>query len=73
MAVKYGYELFMNYYCYYETIQEPFGCTDKPAEKHRWLICCERKIMFRLKKKNKLKRRIISSAPNLTLQVLHQT
>jgi hypothetical protein len=29
---------------------EPFGCADKPAEKHCWLICCERKILFRLKK-----------------------
>jgi hypothetical protein len=29
----------------------PFGWPDKPAEKHRWLICCERKILFRLKKK----------------------
>jgi hypothetical protein len=29
----------------------PFGWTDKPPEKHCWLICCERKkIMFRLKK-----------------------
>jgi hypothetical protein len=28
----------------------PFGCADKPAEKHRLLICCERKILFRLKK-----------------------
>jgi hypothetical protein len=27
----------------------PFGCADKPAEKHCWLICCERKILFRLK------------------------
>jgi hypothetical protein len=24
----------------------PFGCADKPAEKHCWLICCERKILF---------------------------
>jgi hypothetical protein len=28
----------------------PFGCADKPAEKHCWLICCERKTPFRLKK-----------------------
>jgi hypothetical protein len=28
----------------------PFGCADKPAEKYCWLICCERKILFRLKK-----------------------
>jgi hypothetical protein len=28
----------------------PFGCADKPAEKHCWLICCERKTLFRLKK-----------------------
>jgi hypothetical protein len=28
----------------------PFGYADKPAEKHCWLICCERKILFRLKK-----------------------
>jgi hypothetical protein len=27
-----------------------FGWADKPAEKHCWLICCERKILFRLKK-----------------------
>jgi hypothetical protein len=31
----------------------PFGCADKPAEKHCWLICCERKILFRLKKQAK--------------------
>jgi hypothetical protein len=24
----------------------PFGYTDKPAEKHCWLISCERKILF---------------------------
>jgi hypothetical protein len=29
---------------------EPFGWNYKPAEKHRWLIFCERKILFRLKK-----------------------
>jgi hypothetical protein len=29
---------------------ELFGCADKPAEKHCWLICRERKILFRLKK-----------------------
>jgi Uri superfamily endonuclease len=28
----------------------PFGCADKPAEKHYWLIYCERKILFQLKK-----------------------
>jgi hypothetical protein len=28
----------------------PFGCADKPAEKHCWIICCERKILFQLKK-----------------------
>jgi hypothetical protein len=27
-----------------------FGCADKPVEKQCWLICCERKILFRLKK-----------------------
>jgi hypothetical protein len=27
-----------------------FDCADKPAEKHSWLICGERKILFRLKK-----------------------
>jgi hypothetical protein len=27
-----------------------FGCADKPAEKHYWLICCERKTLFWLKK-----------------------
>jgi hypothetical protein len=30
-----------------------FGCDDKLAEKHCWLICCERKILFW--QKNKLK------------------
>jgi hypothetical protein len=30
-----------------------FGCANKPAEKHYWLICCERKILFRLKKQAK--------------------
>jgi hypothetical protein len=33
------------------TTTAPFGYADKPAEKHCWLICCERKILFRLKKK----------------------
>jgi hypothetical protein len=28
----------------------PFGCADKPAKKHCWLICWERKTMFWLKK-----------------------
>jgi hypothetical protein len=28
----------------------PFGWNYKPAEKHFWLIFCERKILFRLKK-----------------------
>jgi hypothetical protein len=28
----------------------PFGCANKSAEKHYWLICCERKTLFRLKK-----------------------
>jgi hypothetical protein len=28
-----------------------FGCADKPAEKHCWLICWERKILFWLEKK----------------------
>jgi hypothetical protein len=31
-------------------IMKPFGCADKPTEKHCWLICYERKILFRLKK-----------------------
>jgi hypothetical protein len=30
-----------------------FGCADKPAEKHCWLICYERKILFQLKKQAK--------------------
>jgi hypothetical protein len=30
----------------------PFGWADKSAEKHCWLICCERKILFRLKKQS---------------------
>jgi hypothetical protein len=30
-------------------LMEPFGYADKPAEKHCLLICCERKILFRLK------------------------
>jgi hypothetical protein len=29
---------------------ESFGWNYKPAEKHCWLIFCERKILFRLKK-----------------------
>jgi hypothetical protein len=28
----------------------PFSCADKLAEKHYWLICCERKTLFWLKK-----------------------
>jgi hypothetical protein len=31
----------------------PFGWNYKPAEKHCWLIFCERKILFRLKKQAK--------------------
>jgi hypothetical protein len=31
-------------------VMEPFGCADKLAEKHCWLIYCERKILFLLKK-----------------------
>jgi hypothetical protein len=31
-------------------IMTPFGWADKSVEKHCWLICCERKILFRLKK-----------------------
>jgi hypothetical protein len=31
-------------------ILAPFGWADKTAEKHCWLICCERKTLFRLKK-----------------------
>jgi hypothetical protein len=27
-----------------------FGCADKPAKKHGWLNCYERKILFWLKK-----------------------
>jgi hypothetical protein len=34
----------------FAAILSPFGCADKPAEKYCWLICCERKILFRLKK-----------------------
>jgi hypothetical protein len=56
-----------------------FGCADKTAEKHCWLICCERKILFRLKKQAE-KRRIISRIAfeslgvrrlNLELKVKH--
>jgi hypothetical protein len=34
--------------------EAPFGCAEKPAEKHYLLICCERKALFWLK--NKLKK-----------------
>jgi hypothetical protein len=30
--------------------KDMYGCADKPVEKHCWLICCERKTLFRLKK-----------------------
>jgi hypothetical protein len=30
-------------------VSAPFGWNYKPAEKHCWLIFCERKILFRLK------------------------
>jgi hypothetical protein len=39
--------VFMPGYLY---IMGPFGYADKPDEKHCWLICCERKTLFRLKK-----------------------
>jgi hypothetical protein len=32
------------------SVKRPFGRADKPAEKYYWLICYERKILFRLKK-----------------------
>jgi hypothetical protein len=35
---------------HYSGRQVMFGCADKPVEKHCWLIYCERKIMFWLKK-----------------------
>jgi hypothetical protein len=41
----------------------PFGWADKPAEKHCWLICCKRKMLFRLKKQ--AKKRIISQMNRL--------
>jgi hypothetical protein len=41
-------------YCSIRLLADLFGCADKPAEKHCWLICYERKILFRLK--NKLKK-----------------
>jgi hypothetical protein len=31
----------------------PFGCADKSAKKHCWLIYCERKTLFLLKKQAK--------------------
>jgi hypothetical protein len=34
----------------HQFISEPFGWNYKPAEKYCWLIFCERKILFRLKK-----------------------
>jgi hypothetical protein len=33
-----------------EELKVPFGCADKLVEKHRWLICRERKTLFWLKK-----------------------
>jgi hypothetical protein len=33
-----------------EPCMGPFGWNYKPAEKHCWLIFCERKILFWLKK-----------------------
>jgi hypothetical protein len=31
-------------------LKTPLFGADKPVEKHCWLICCERKTLFRLKK-----------------------
>jgi hypothetical protein len=31
-------------------VMAPFDWDDKPVEKHCWLICRERKILFQLKK-----------------------
>jgi hypothetical protein len=36
--------------CFRFHSMEPFGWNYKPAEKHCWLIFCERKILFWLKK-----------------------
>jgi hypothetical protein len=41
---------FKRFFCYGLWAVASFGCADKPAEKYCWLICCERKILFRLKK-----------------------
>jgi hypothetical protein len=51
----------------------PFGWADKPAEKHCWLICCERKILFWLKKQAEKdgKIRIISQVNKLNILGLH--
>jgi hypothetical protein len=48
-GVSYNTDHVLFQVCFYLT-SAPFGCADKPAEKHCWLICCERKILFRLKK-----------------------
>jgi hypothetical protein len=37
----------------YGTYLGPFGCADKSTAKHCWWICCERKILFWLKKQAK--------------------
>jgi hypothetical protein len=44
-----------------------YNYADKPAEKHCWLICCERKILFRLKKQAEI------DGLNLNLQEGQQT
>jgi hypothetical protein len=43
----------------------PFGCADKSTEKHCWLICYERKILFRLKISWKV--RIISTLRSFSI------
>jgi hypothetical protein len=39
-----------NFVTWRKRLKVPFGWNYKPAEKHCWLIFCERKILFRLKK-----------------------
>jgi hypothetical protein len=36
--------------CAFNSSLAPFGCADKPTEKYCWLIYCERKTLFWLKK-----------------------
>jgi hypothetical protein len=68
MTMESFLEPLLIFFRYTKEIKAPFGWNYKPTEKHRWLIFCERKILFRLKK-NKLNISQVNRAKGRTLRL----